>query len=358
MSWSVFNIPRLFWSKKKTSLSKRCETRKVFYSIDPWFPGQRQQFHSHLQTQCNSGKRAVRLVLLGVTALLVSSCQDKKPPSETLTTVEQITRLSPSELRRGYPVQISGVVTVCDDRWRLLVVQRETQGVAVELRSSLNGIARGDRIEVRGYTAWEGTAPLVVKPRLRSLGAGQMPATPRADAAALFSGELDYRLVEMEGEILTSRRVGLYHTEIDVLTVGHLVHVYGKLFIRPPLYALYHHRIGIRGVPVTSYSPAGEPYALQFYTSGDEDRRLPPDFQWSGDSTLSTNEQARAGESSLPELTSLRDVKLLSNREAGRGYPESVIAHKGVLDPGIDYIQKPFSPDALAARVRVMFKLG
>jgi CheY-like chemotaxis protein len=40
------------------------------------------------------------------------------------------------------------------------------------------------------------------------------------------------------------------------------------------------------------------------------------------------------------------------------GYPESVIAHKGILDPGIDYIQKPFTPDALAARVRVMFKYG
>ena len=265
-----------------------------------------------------------------MTALLVSSCQNKNIPPATLTTVEQITRLSPSELRRGYPVQISGVVTVCDDRWRLLVVQGETQGVAVELRSSLNGIARGDRIEVRGYTAWEGSAPLVVKPRLRSLGTGWMPVASRADASALFSGKLDYRLVEMEGKILTSRRVGLYHTEIDVLMAGRLVHVYGKLFIRPPLYALYQHQIGIRGVPVTSYSPAGEPYALQFYTSGDEDRRLPADFQWSGDSALSTNEQVRAGESSLPVLTSLREVKLLSNRDAGRGYPvhfQAVVTH-------------------------------
>ena len=119
----------------------------------------------------------------------------------------------------------------------------------------------------------------MVKPRLCWPGAGRMPAAPVADASALFSGKLDYRLVEMEGEILTSRRVGLYHTEIDVLVAGRLVHVYGKLFILPPLYALYHHRVGIRGVPVTSYSPSGEPYALQFYSSGDEDRRLPPDFQ-------------------------------------------------------------------------------
>ncbi len=40
------------------------------------------------------------------------------------------------------------------------------------------------------------------------------------------------------------------------------------------------------------------------------------------------------------------------------GYPESVIAHKGILDAGIDYIQKPFTPDALAARVRDTLKPG
>jgi signal transduction histidine kinase/CheY-like chemotaxis protein len=40
------------------------------------------------------------------------------------------------------------------------------------------------------------------------------------------------------------------------------------------------------------------------------------------------------------------------------GYPESAIAHKGILDPGIEYIQKPFTPDALAARIRDMLKSG
>jgi two-component system cell cycle sensor histidine kinase/response regulator CckA len=34
------------------------------------------------------------------------------------------------------------------------------------------------------------------------------------------------------------------------------------------------------------------------------------------------------------------------------GYPADVIAHRGKLDPGVAYIAKPFSPDALAAKVR------
>jgi DNA-binding response OmpR family regulator len=34
------------------------------------------------------------------------------------------------------------------------------------------------------------------------------------------------------------------------------------------------------------------------------------------------------------------------------GYPDDVISHHGVLDPGIDFIPKPYSLETLARRVR------
>jgi two-component system, cell cycle sensor histidine kinase and response regulator CckA len=34
------------------------------------------------------------------------------------------------------------------------------------------------------------------------------------------------------------------------------------------------------------------------------------------------------------------------------GYAEDAVAHRGVLDPGIAYLPKPFSPVQLATKVR------
>ena len=49
------------------------------------------------------------------------------------------------------------------------------------------------------------------------------------------------------------------------------------------------------------------------------------------------------------QLTAARpDLKVLFMS----GYPADVIAHRGVLDSGVSYIPKPFSPDGLASKIQ------
>jgi len=56
-----------------------------------------------------------------------------------------------------------------------------------------------------------------------------------------------------------------------------------------------------------------------------------------------------SGRSTAESLLRLRpEVKVLYMS----GYTDDAITHHGILEPGIDLIQKPFTPGALARRVR------
>ena len=62
----------------------------------------------------------------------------------------------------------------------------------------------------------------------------------------------------------------------------------------------------------------------------------------------------------MPGMSGKAVVESLRRKRPGlralfvSGYPQEVIARRGVLDGGIEFLAKPFTPAALAARVRAV----
>ena len=82
--------------------------------------------------------RFYRALLLLAACLLVmllfAGCQrdQERGSGRTLEHADSIRALSPSELRRGYPVSLHGQVTYFDLRLGILTLQDSTAGIAID----------------------------------------------------------------------------------------------------------------------------------------------------------------------------------------------------------------------------------
>jgi CheY-like chemotaxis protein len=56
------------------------------------------------------------------------------------------------------------------------------------------------------------------------------------------------------------------------------------------------------------------------------------------------------GHTLAQHLTEIRSLRVLFMS----GYTENAVAHRGILDAGLHYLQKPFTPDSLAQKIRAV----
>lgn len=149
-------------------------------------------------------KRCPLLVLVAALLGLPLGRAAEAPALPTLTSVRQVTELSPEEAARGYPVRLRGVITFHEPTWFLNFIQDATGGVY--LRNFDSAVRAGSEVEVEGFSAKGEILPIIVgrdegQARVRSLGPGQWPP-PIAPAVALLSGNAyDAQWVSVPGTV-------------------------------------------------------------------------------------------------------------------------------------------------------------
>ncbi|HYJ48156.1 MAG TPA: hypothetical protein VEV81_16205, partial [Pyrinomonadaceae bacterium] len=142
------------------------------------------------------------LLCLSLLALAGLACRQagsgEKLPA--LIHVEDIAKLSPEQVKQGYPVRLKGSVTYYDPEWHILFFQDSTNGIYIDPQGQDFKVQVGDVVEIEGSAGPSGLG--VVKPRLKVLGQAPLPTPKRVrlDEAA-GGGELLSQWISVGGVV-------------------------------------------------------------------------------------------------------------------------------------------------------------
>ena len=121
----------------------------------------------------------------------------------TLSKIVQVRNLSPQEASRGYPADITGVVTFFDQLLYMQFVQDETSGIYVDV-SHLDAAAAlrsGQKVRITGFTGPGDFAPILMSQHVIILGDGNFPAEQHVSFSKLMSGAFDSQWVTLKGVV-------------------------------------------------------------------------------------------------------------------------------------------------------------
>ena len=154
-----------------------------------------------------------------------SLAQVSKAP--VIRTIADVRRLSPTEARNGYPVQVRAIVTSPSPAAPTnAFIQDSTGGIFLvsdPARQVIRPAAR-QLIEITGQTGSGAFAPNIVNATFRVIGEAPLPEPLRVPERELLTGYYDSRLVEIEGIVQTVVRVGT-NTNIAVSVGTHLFNI-------------------------------------------------------------------------------------------------------------------------------------
>lgn len=121
------------------------------------------------------------------------------PPLPTLTSADQVRRLSPDQAGLGYAVRIRAIITD-DVPAPDFFIQDSTAGIYVEgSHSPVFPHVLGDVVDVEGITGPGKFAPVVRERSVRVIGKGTLPKARLYTFSELANGQLDSQRVQIRG---------------------------------------------------------------------------------------------------------------------------------------------------------------
>lgn len=118
-----------------------------------------------------------------------------------VTTVAQIRRLTPEQASESRAMTIRGVVTYCDPSWGLMFVQDSSGGIFVDIHGLELDLSVGDFVQVDGMSSPGDFAPIINRPHIEPIAAGNLPTPEYVNGARLISGKEDSQYVEVTGVV-------------------------------------------------------------------------------------------------------------------------------------------------------------
>ena len=171
----------------------------------------RSDYLSHIK------KSLVAALAVLILSPLLPACSyiRTKPGLPTLSSIDEILKLSSAEASRGYPVRLRAAVTYYDPEWHVLFVQDSTAGMYVNTSGRELNIQSGQMVEI---TASTGNKNELADPQIQSLGPTLMPSAKDATLKqAAAGGDLLNQWIRVTG---TVRAADMHYGRVLLRIVG------------------------------------------------------------------------------------------------------------------------------------------
>ena len=266
----------------------------------------------------------VAIVLLA--AALAAGCgrPTESGTPQLLTTIAAIRALPSRAAREGWPVRLRGVVTYSDSDWGRLFIEDQDGAIAIALTGNLEAYARGDLIDVAGWTGVSDLAAvaMVTRPTIQRLGTAPLPTPAAVPLAALTGQACDGRTLQTTGVV---KELAIWNGYLRLRVVAEQRSVEVRVHEYPLVDMSTMVGASVRFQGVCIQAPASEVKVADL-------RMMVSDFAAVGMPDALRRSLTKAA-AALPLVTRLDTIRRMPRAEAGRYYPVRVAAIATYVDP-------------------------